>query len=173
MGEFTLSKFETIVIRRNIRYLLTLYLSAFRQTLFGAVFVSVGENVLDTQLTKRLIGIPGITSELIKSTGATDILDTIPTEYHTLALEAYNDSLRVVFQVALCMACLAILGAVGMEWHTVKKKVPPKNTNGGQEAPEAKAEEAKAEEAEAEATAINAVDGEKYEDRDAAVVRRQ
>lgn len=140
----------------------------FGQTLFGAVFVSVGENVLHSQLAKRLAGIPGISPELIKNTGATDVLDDISIEYRATALVAYNDSLRVLFQVALCMACLAILGAVCMEWRTVKKKGPPKSTGGQQAAEEGKGK-GQSKLSEQEAPVANTVDGEKYEGRDAVV----
>lgn len=100
----------------------------FGQLLFGAVFTSVGQNVLDSQLANRLAGIPGITPELIQNTGATEIFNHIPASYHAVALEAYNDSLRVCFQVGLIMACLSVLGAVCMEWRSVKKNAPPKNS---------------------------------------------
>jgi MFS family permease len=98
----------------------------FGQTLFGAVFVSVGQNVLDNQLANRLAGIPGVTPQLIQNIGATDLLNLIPAKYHAEALKAHNDSLRVCFQIALIMACLSILGAVSMEWRTVRKNLPPK-----------------------------------------------
>lgn len=98
----------------------------FGQQLFGAVFTSVGQNVLDTQLAHRLAGIQGITPRLIQSTGATQLLDLVPVEDHAAALQAYNDSLRVCFQVGLILACLSILGALAMEWRSVKKNLPPK-----------------------------------------------
>jgi MFS family permease len=93
----------------------------FGQTLLGAVFTSVGQNVLDNQLTKRLAYIPGITAKLIQSTGATDILNFVPADHRAEALVDYNNSLRVCFQVGLIMACLSFIGAVFMEWRTVKK----------------------------------------------------
>ncbi|KAK9365634.1 major facilitator superfamily domain-containing protein [Lipomyces kononenkoae] len=98
----------------------------FGQQLFGAIFTTVGQNVLDTQLAHRLAGIPGISPRLIQSTGATQLLDLVPAEDHAAALQAYNDSLRVCFQVGLTLACLSILGALTMEWRTVKKNLPPK-----------------------------------------------
>ncbi|KAF2464737.1 putative MFS multidrug transporter [Lindgomyces ingoldianus] len=148
----------------------------FGQTLFGAVFVSVGENVLDNRLTKSLAGIPGINSEVIKDTGATDMINIIGNQYRTSALEAYNKALRAVFQVGLCMACLAIPSALTMEWRTVKKKMPPKIPDGAQlaekgneqgNAGEQEVPTTKAEEAVGKETIIKATDNEKYQDRDA------
>lgn len=94
------------------------------------------------------------------------------------ALGGYNDSLRVVFVVALCMACLAAPGAFSMEWHTVKKKGPPKNPSAEQaaekmlgqgESSEKKTSE-KYPKARAEAMAANTAEKGAYDVRDAAAV---
>ncbi|EED18903.1 MFS multidrug transporter, putative [Talaromyces stipitatus ATCC 10500] len=103
----------------------------FGQTLFGAIFTSVGQNVLENQLIKRFLDIPGITAKLIQSTGATDILKFIPADRHTEALVKYNDSIRVCFQVGLIVACLSIIGAVFMEWRTVKKDLKKPDSEAG------------------------------------------
>jgi H+/gluconate symporter-like permease len=94
----------------------------FAQTLSGAIFVSVGQNVLDNQLAKRLAGISSITPQQTGTAGATGIFDIIPPQDHSAALEAYNKSLRVCFQVALILACISILGGLVMEWRSVKNK---------------------------------------------------
>ncbi|KAG2019076.1 hypothetical protein GB937_005367 [Aspergillus fischeri] len=97
----------------------------FAQQLFGAVFTSVGQNVLSNQLAKRL----AISSQVVQNTGATQLLEHVPVDDRAASLGAYNDSLRVVFQVGLIMACLATLGAVSMEWRTVKKKQLPSTSD--------------------------------------------
>ncbi|GIK05368.1 hypothetical protein Aspvir_009477 [Aspergillus viridinutans] len=93
----------------------------FAQQLFGAVFTSVGQNVLSNQLAKRL----AISPQMVQNSGATQLLDHVPVEDRAASLVAYNDSLQVCFQVGLVMACLATVGAVTMEWRTVKKKQLP------------------------------------------------
>ncbi|EFX02634.1 major facilitator superfamily transporter aflatoxin efflux [Grosmannia clavigera kw1407] len=50
------------------------------------------------------------------------------TQYRQLALQEYNDSLRIIYQVALIMACIAIPGGLAMEWHSVKSKGPPRGS---------------------------------------------
>ncbi|KAK0614935.1 putative MFS multidrug transporter [Bombardia bombarda] len=117
----------------------------FGQQLFGAVFTSVGQNVLSNQLADRLAAIPGVdvSSRLIQSTGATELLSLIPVQHRAQALVAYNDSLRVCFQVGLIMACLSVLGAFTMEWRTVKKNLPPKGKNHGGEQQQRAPEEGK------------------------------
>jgi MFS family permease len=130
---------QTVLPRKDVA--IGASLMFFGQLLFGAVFISVCQNVLDNQLSNRLAGIPGINPRLIQNTGATELLNLIPTEYHATALEAYNNSLRVCFQVGLIMACLAILGALGMEWRSVKKNLPPKKPDGGRTAEEGKGQD--------------------------------
>ncbi|KAI1370172.1 MFS general substrate transporter [Hypoxylon crocopeplum] len=110
---------QTVLPRQEVSIGASLML--FAQTLFGAIFVSIGQNVLDGQLAKRLAGITDITYQQIENAGATGLLETVPARYYVAALEAYNDSLRVCFQVALIMACISILGGLGMEWRSVKK----------------------------------------------------
>lgn len=93
----------------------------FGQQVFGSIFTTVGQSILDNQLTTRLANLPNITPELIQNTGATEFLNLISTEDHTAALNAYNDSLRACFRVALILACTSIPGAFFMEWRSVKK----------------------------------------------------
>ncbi|KAF4345776.1 major facilitator superfamily transporter [Fusarium beomiforme] len=94
----------------------------FAQTLSGAIFVSVGTNVLDGELAKRLSAFTSVTPQQIEAAGLTGLLKTIPEKFHKETLNAYNGSLHVCFRVALIMACLAIVGALAMEWASVKKE---------------------------------------------------
>ena len=100
----------------------------FCQLLGAAVIVSVGENVLDNQLVQRLSGIPGFNSSLVTSGGATSLLSSLPANLRGTVLTAYNDSLRMVFQIGLIVSCLTILGAATLEWRSVLKK-PEANTD--------------------------------------------
>ena len=127
---------QTVLPRENVA--IGASLMFFGQQLFGAIFISVCQNLLDNRLASHLMGIPGISRQLIQNTGATELLNLAPVAYHTAALEVYNNSLRVCFQVGLIMACLSFLGALGMEWRTVKKNLPPKNPDGEQAAEESK-----------------------------------
>ena len=124
---------QTVLPRNEVSIGASLML--FAQTLFGAIFVSVGQNILDGGLAKRLAGISNITPSQIETAGATGLFKIIPPQYHNAALVAYNDSLRACFQVALILACLSILGGLAMEWRSVKKEQenpPPENPEGEQ-----------------------------------------
>ncbi|CAK7222348.1 hypothetical protein SBRCBS47491_004836 [Sporothrix bragantina] len=100
----------------------------FGQQLLGAIFTSVGQNVLDGQLAHRFNTIPGVslTPQQIQGAGATEVLNLVPATARPAALVAYNNALRVVFLVGLIMAAISILGALTMEWRTVKKNKPAK-----------------------------------------------
>ncbi|KAJ5815112.1 major facilitator superfamily domain-containing protein [Penicillium riverlandense] len=122
---------QTILQRNEVSIGASLML--FSQTLFGSIFVSVGQNVLDGQLTKRLAGIASITRQQIQAAGVTGLFKVIPPQYHNRVLEAYNDSLGVCFQVALIMVCLSIPGGLCMEWRNVKKQEDNEGKNSVEE----------------------------------------
>ncbi|GKT84542.1 MFS aflatoxin efflux pump [Colletotrichum tofieldiae] len=92
----------------------------FSQTLGGAIFISVGQNVLNNELVKRIRGLPGLEGVDLKGSGATTLTE-LPAEVRGPVLEAYNDALRVVFVVGLVLVCSVLIGACGMEWKSVKK----------------------------------------------------
>ena len=156
---------QTVLAREDVS--IGASLMFFGQLLFGAVFVSVGQNVLANRLKSRLVGIPGITSQTIQNSGTTQLLQLIPAQYRAQARRAYNDSLRVDFQVALIMACLGILGALCMEWRSVRRNLPPKKPDAEQSSKEGMAQ-GDLSEKEASQAVTAPVDGEKRHDGNAA-----
>jgi len=98
-------------------------LMLFSQLLGGAVFISVGQNMLGTQLLERLKGVPGFNATFLQDEGATTITQ-LPDSIKPIVVSAYNEALREVFRVGLIMACLTIFGALAMEWRSVKKNTP-------------------------------------------------
>ena len=94
----------------------------FTQTLGGSLFASVGQNIFSNRLVKDLVTLPGIKSaSAIVSTGATDIRHVVESQYLPQVLNAYNKALTDVFKVPLALACFSIVGALAMEWRSVKK----------------------------------------------------
>ncbi|PSR90761.1 putative MFS aflatoxin efflux pump [Coniella lustricola] len=96
----------------------------FAQLLGGAIFTSVGNNVLDNVLLKKLAAIPGINPEAILGAGATGFLDLIPASAKEAVLMAYNSSLRSAFIVGLAMTCVSVPAALALEWRSTKDKKP-------------------------------------------------
>ncbi|KAI7179630.1 MFS general substrate transporter [Hortaea werneckii] len=106
----------------------------FAQQLGGAIFVSVGQNVLDSKLVSGIVKlVPDLSPERILNTGATELRRIVPAHDLQGVLVAYNSALRQVFVVATAMACLAALGAFSLEWRSVKAK----EGSGGKSADEA------------------------------------
>ena len=94
----------------------------FAQWLGGAIFVSVGQNVLTTKLVSGLASIPGFDPKYVASYGATDLRTFVPQQFLAEVLEIYNGALVKVFEVALILSCLSVFGALAMEWRSVKKE---------------------------------------------------
>ncbi|KAH9881744.1 hypothetical protein IAQ61_000472 [Plenodomus lingam] len=95
------------------------------QTLGGAVFAAVGQNLYIDKFTKGLEHIGGLDPEQILNAGATDLTKGLTAAVQRQVLEAYNDSLtKGTFFAALIVACLAIPAALGMEWRSVKDTQP-------------------------------------------------
>ena len=118
----------------------------FFQTFGGALFISVGQNVFLAKLVARLqsTGVR-ISPKIITASGATELRSHVPAEDLKAVLEAYNYALtHGPFLLCVCLACVAIFGALGMEWLNIKEK--PGSPKGG--APAKAADEEKAVEAE-------------------------
>lgn len=99
----------------------TAILSLF-QTLGGAVFTAVGQNLYIAKFSQGLQRINGVNSSHVLASGATDLTGSVPPELRESVLEAYNMSLaQGTFLAALFVACLAVPAALGMEWRSVKR----------------------------------------------------
>ncbi|KAF2845739.1 major facilitator superfamily transporter [Plenodomus tracheiphilus IPT5] len=93
------------------------------QTLGGAVFAAVGQNLYIDKFTKGLEHIGGLDPEHILDAGATDLTKNLPATVQQQVLKAYNNSLtKGTFFAALIIACLAVPAALGMEWRSVKDR---------------------------------------------------
>ncbi|KAH6886291.1 putative MFS transporter [Thelonectria olida] len=97
-------------------------LCLFGGLLLSTVFLSVGENVLATQLVRRLSGFQGFDASLVIGSGATSLLDALPENLREAGVVAYNQALRRVFWIGLVVTCLGVPGAASLEWKSVKNK---------------------------------------------------
>lgn len=98
----------------------------FSLTLGGALFISVGQNIFTNRLLTNLAEtVPNIPPSLVLATGATSLRDAVtqldPSSVPRV-LTAYNNAITQTFYVSLAMACLSIIGALGVEWKSVKGK---------------------------------------------------
>ncbi|KAF8173806.1 major facilitator superfamily protein [Mycena galopus ATCC 62051] len=95
----------------------------FFQTLGGALFVSVAQNVFTNKLKDGLASqVPGLNPAIVLSAGATSLRDAVDAQYLPAVISAYNDALVSGFYVSVAMACLSLSGALAIEWKSVKGK---------------------------------------------------
>ncbi|TPX22282.1 hypothetical protein DIZ76_014150 [Coccidioides immitis] len=96
----------------------------FLQILGGSVFVAVAQNLFTNRLVEGIVklNLPGLNPEAIVHAGATGLRRVVDPDYLPQVLVVYNDAILRTFQVGLILSCLSILGAVGIEWRSVKGK---------------------------------------------------
>ncbi|KAF2014457.1 putative aflatoxin efflux pump [Aaosphaeria arxii CBS 175.79] len=113
-------------------------LMMFGQNLGGAVFIAVAQSVFTDSLAGKLSAIPGLnlTRQDVVSMGATHIRDVVPKDLLPTVLIAYRAAIRNAFYVGVSLAAISILGALGVEWVSVKKPksdAEPAAKEGGKE----------------------------------------
>ncbi|KAH7165616.1 major facilitator superfamily domain-containing protein [Dactylonectria macrodidyma] len=112
-----------------------LAITFFAQQLGGAIFVSVGQTILNGLLAKRLAGIPGLNGQTIVKTGATDLHKIVPEKYMGTVVRAYNYAITRIFLAAVAISLAALVSAMFMEWKSIKKgkQGPPTAESQGQQ----------------------------------------
>jgi len=95
----------------------------FCQTLGGALFISVAQNIFTNRLLSGLAQVvPDLNPGIVLATGATSLKDAIDPKFLGGVLFVYNRALTNTFYISVAMASLSIIGALGMEWKSVKGK---------------------------------------------------
>ncbi len=93
----------------------------FLQTLGGALFVSIAENVFTNKLVEySLAFVPSLDPAVLLSTGATSIQTTIPADMLAGVTLAYSDALTQTFLISASMAAASVVGSLFIEWRSVK-----------------------------------------------------
>lgn len=95
----------------------------FAQTLGGALFVSIADSVENNALISQLEAVvPDLDPSVVIRAGATNIKNVVPAADLSGVIVAYNTAIMHTFYVGLAMAVVSILGAVALEWKSVKGK---------------------------------------------------
>lgn len=98
----------------------------FTQSLGGALFIAVGQNVFANRLLANLRRIvPDLDSGKVLNAGATTIQDVVPARLLHGVKQAYNDSVVDVFYVAVAMLAVSLIGGLLLEWKSVKGSGKP------------------------------------------------
>ncbi|KAJ5409073.1 hypothetical protein N7509_002956 [Penicillium cosmopolitanum] len=95
----------------------------FSQTLGGAIFVSVGQNVFQNQLFQNLAHYaPDAPAAELISAGATMLRTLVQGDELHRVLVAYNAAIMQTFYVSVAMGALTLVGPIFVEWLSVKGK---------------------------------------------------
>lgn len=100
------------------------------QSLGGAIWVAVSQNLYTNYLTSALPSISGINTTAILSAGATGLIDLVPADKLGAVKAVYNMALHRALFVPVAMSCVMVLPALGMEWRNVKKESEKRKQEG-------------------------------------------
>jgi len=96
----------------------------FFQTMGGALFICVGQNVFNNKLIDGILAkYPDMDPTTILQTGATAITKSFPKDILPDIYISYNYALTQSFFAAVAMGCFAFVGGLGLEWVSVKGKM--------------------------------------------------
>ncbi|KAH8816906.1 major facilitator superfamily domain-containing protein [Xylogone sp. PMI_703] len=92
-------------------------LVVFAQTLGGAIFVSVSDNIFSNLLIKNLKEIvPSVTPSIVSSAGATNLKNVIDPQFLPGVLVAYNHAITQTWYTAVALASVSIIGVAAVDW---------------------------------------------------------
>lgn len=96
----------------------------FSQSLGGAVFLSVAQSVFQNQLISNftIAQVHSVDPMMVLASGATRFREIIPQELMPPVLLAFNASLSRTFYVSAVTGSLSIIGALSIQWNSVKVK---------------------------------------------------
>ena len=102
---------------------ITTALVIFFQALGGALFIAVGQAVLQNKLIPQMLAIePSLTARQIVMAGATGLRLLVTEDKLPAVLVAYAKSLGYTFDISVAMAGLGVMMACFVEWKSVKGK---------------------------------------------------
>ncbi|PLN81697.1 putative efflux pump antibiotic resistance protein [Aspergillus taichungensis] len=93
----------------------------FAQNFGGSIFVSVAQNVFQNKLFANLAAkVPDIDARLVVTAGATMLRKAVPSDAIPTVVRLYSDAITEAFYIAVAMGALAIVGALPVQWISVK-----------------------------------------------------
>ena len=110
---------QTVLPRKDVPSGVSLMF--FSQSLGGAICSSIANNLFTNKLAQGLVTIPGVDVGAVTNVGATDLRKFVPSGALSAVLEVYNDAVVHAFYVGVALSACAILGALPMQWKSIKK----------------------------------------------------
>lgn len=91
-------------------------------SLGGTVFVTVSQTLLESSLARNLKPIlPNIDPQTLAGQGAASLRSIVSGDKLREVLTIYNAALRNVWYLALGLSAVVLIGALGIEWRSVKE----------------------------------------------------
>ncbi|QSZ33142.1 hypothetical protein DSL72_002728 [Monilinia vaccinii-corymbosi] len=92
------------------------------QSFGGAIFVSVGNNILQNQLiaSSKDGRLPGVDIQAVLDAGATGFRSVVDADQLPALLTEYNGALQKVFIASVPVTILALIASLFLEWKSVK-----------------------------------------------------
>jgi hypothetical protein len=96
----------------------------FIRFLGSSVFLAVAQSVFLSKLVKALTSnLPDINANAVANGGATELRSLAPNAQDlTILLQDYNSAIINVFYITVATSCLTIIGALSLEWKSLKKR---------------------------------------------------
>lgn len=96
---------------------------SFTQEIGGIMALSIAQNMFTNSLTRNLAKqVPGLDPGVTLKNGALGIRNIVSGEDVAGVKRAYNDAIVNVFYLALALTSLTMIGAVFIEWRSVKEE---------------------------------------------------
>jgi len=94
------------------------------QSLGGAIFVSVGNTILQNSLRSAANRneVPGVNIDAVIKAGAGSFRELVPRELLPALLVVYNGALRKVFTAAIVMIAFGFVACLFLEWRSIKEE---------------------------------------------------
>lgn len=121
---------QTVLSQRDVP--IGTAIMVFSQSLGGSITLAIAQAVFNNRLAANLRSedVSGDVADQLSSSGASSISSLVDGEDESGALTGYNAAITQTFYVSLVAATLSIVGALAMEWRSVKKQ----RSSGGREA---------------------------------------
>ncbi|KAK6821547.1 hypothetical protein RU639_007677 [Aspergillus parasiticus] len=95
----------------------------FAQNFGPALFVSIAQTIFTGQLLTHLESLlPNLDTYSLSAMGMSDLEKYVPSADIPRVIEGYDKALTTAFFLPVGLACASMIGALGMEWRSVKRK---------------------------------------------------
>lgn len=94
----------------------------FSQSLSGALFVSIAQNVFQNRLVASIAeSASSVDPQVVLDAGAANLADRLPERVLPPVLYSYNIAVTQTFYVSVATAALSLVGAALVEWRSMRR----------------------------------------------------